>query len=105
MFFGVEFAVDRGEGAEQLIGDVSEDGGTTGRDSVFGEEKEKAGEEVVDGDGGAEFLEVGGEGGGGVGGLALVLDAGGVIGAERRVRVEGEKAATHAVGEAMGAAR
>src|SRR5258708_25940243 len=25
--------------------DVSEDGGTTGRDSVFGEEKEKAGEE------------------------------------------------------------
>src|SRR6266478_1519488 len=61
IFFGIEFAVDGGEGAEELIGDVREDGGTTGRDFVFGEEKEKAGEEVVDGDGGAEFLEVGGE--------------------------------------------
>jgi hypothetical protein len=78
IFFGVEFAVDGGEGMEELIGDVSEDGGTTGRDFVFGEEKEKAGKEVVDGDGGAEFLEVSSEGGGGVGGLALVLDAVGV---------------------------
>src|SRR5260370_38876135 len=73
IFFGIEFAVDGGEGAEELIGDVSEDGGTTGRDFVFGEEKEKAGEEVVDGDGGAEFLEVGGEEGGSVGGVRLVF--------------------------------
>jgi len=41
IFFGIEFAVDGGEGAEELIGDVSEDGGTTGRDFVFGEEKER----------------------------------------------------------------
>ncbi len=58
----------------------------------------------VDGDGGAEFLEVGGEGGGGVGGFALVLLEPGVIGAIRGVRVEGEQAATHTVGEAMRAA-
>ena len=104
IFLGIEFAVDRGKSAEELIGDVGEDGGAAGRDFVFGEEEEEAGEEGVDGDGGAEFLEVGGEGGGGVGGFALVLLEPGVIGAIRGVRVEGEQAATHTVGEAMRAA-
>jgi len=104
IFFGIELAVDRGKSAEELIGDVSEDGGAAGRDFVFREEEKKAGEEVVDGDGGAEFLEVGSEGGGGIGRFPLVLDKTSVIGAARGVRVEGEKAATHAIGETMGAA-
>jgi hypothetical protein len=97
----MEFAVDCGKSAEELIGDIGEDGGTARRDFVFGEEKEKAGEEIVDGDGGAEFLEVGSEGGSGVGRFPLVLDEASVIGAVRGVGVEGEKAATHAVGEMM----
>jgi len=104
IFFGIEFAVDGGEGAEELIGDVREDGGTTGRDFVFGEEKEKAGEEVVDGDGGAEFLEVGGEEGGSVGGLALVIGETGVTRAEGGVEVGAGEAAALAVGETIGAA-
>src|ERR1700732_3843152 len=47
ILLGIEFAVDGGEGAEKLIGDVGEDGGATGRDLVFGEEKKEAGEEAV----------------------------------------------------------
>jgi len=59
-----------------LIGDVSEDGGTTGEIFVFGEEKERRARKSLIGDGGAEFLEVGGEEGGSVGGLALVSRGG-----------------------------
>jgi hypothetical protein len=51
-----------------LIGDVSENRGAAGRDFVFGEEENEAGEEVVDGDGGGKFLKVAGEGSGSVGG-------------------------------------
>jgi len=100
----VELAVDCGEGAEELIGDVGEDGGAARGDFLLGEKEEKAGEEVVDGDGGTELLEIGGEGGGGVSGFPLVLDTSGVSGAVGGVHVGGEEAATHAIGVAMGAA-
>jgi hypothetical protein len=49
-----------------LIGDVGEDSGFARRDTILREKKEEACEKIVDGDGGAEFLEVGGEGGDGV---------------------------------------
>jgi hypothetical protein len=104
IFLGIELAVDRGKSAEELVGDIGEDGGATGRDFVFREEEKKAGEEGVDGDGGTEFLEVGGEGGGGVGRFPLIFHKPSVIGAIRGARVEGEQAATHTVGEAMRAA-
>ena len=105
IFFGVELAVDGGEGAEELIGDVGEDSGFARRDTILREKKEEAYEKIVDGDGGAEFLEVGGEGGGGVGRSPLVLNRRSVIGAVRGVRVWGEKAAAHAIGKAVRAAR
>jgi hypothetical protein len=57
-----------GRGAQELIGDVGKGGGAAGRDFVFGEEENEAGEEVVDGDGGGKFLKVAGEGSGSVGG-------------------------------------
>jgi len=98
---GIELAVDRGKSAEELIGDVGEDRGAAGRNLVFREEEKKAGEEIVDGDSGTEFLEVGGEGSGGVDRFSLIFHKPSVIRAVGGVRVEGEKAATHAVGEAM----
>ena len=50
-----------------MIGDVGEDRRAAGRDFVFREEEEQAGEEIVDGYSGTKFLEVSGEGNGGVG--------------------------------------
>ena len=69
-------------GWEELIGDVSEDGGAARRDFVFREEQEKAGEEVVNGDGGTEFRE----GDGSDGGLAVVFGEASVAGGRRRSR-------------------
>jgi len=103
IFFGIELAVDYRKGAEELVGDVGKDGGAAGRNFVFGEEKKKAGEEVVDGEGGAEFFEVGGEGGGG-GRLALIFREAGVAGTEGGVDVGGGEPAAAAVGETVGAA-
>jgi len=60
IFLGVELAVDSGEGAKELVGDVGEDGGTARGDFIFGEEEKEAGEEFIDGDSGAEFPEIGG---------------------------------------------
>jgi len=57
---GVEFVVDGGEGAKELVGDVGEDSGAACGDFIFGEEEKEPCEEFVDGDGRAEFLEVGG---------------------------------------------
>ena len=45
---GVFLLGDGGEGAEELVGDVGEDGGAAGGDFVLREEEELAGEEVVD---------------------------------------------------------
>src|SRR6266849_8790840 len=85
-----------------MSGDVSEYGGAARRDFVFREEEEKAGEEIVDGDSRAEFLEVGGEGRDR--GLALVFGEAGVAGAKCGVDMGDGEAAAPAVGEAIGAA-
>src|SRR3989304_1805853 len=68
--FGGGFLLDGGEGVEKLVGDVGEDGGTAGGDAILSEEEQKAGEEVVDGSGGFEFIEAAGESGGKIGGFA-----------------------------------
>lgn len=50
---------------EKLIGNVSEDGGTTRGDAALGDQGEEAGEKQIDGDAGAQLREfreqVGGE--------------------------------------------
>jgi hypothetical protein len=72
--FGVEFFLDGGEGAEKEVAGVGHDGGATGVDAVGGFKLEEAREEVVDGDGGLEFGETGGEGGREVGLLEVDED-------------------------------
>jgi hypothetical protein len=47
IFLGMELAIDGGEGAEQLVGDVGEYGGAAGGDFVLGEEEEQAREELL----------------------------------------------------------
>ena len=93
--------IDGEESAKELIGDVGEYGGATRGDFIFGEEEKKSSEEFVDGDGGAEFLEVGGEGGGGFRGVLLVLGELGMGGTVRGIKGSDVEAATLTVGEAM----
>ena len=98
---GVELVVDGGKGAEELVGDVGERGGAACGDFIFGEEEKKASEEFVDGDSGAELLEVGGEDGGSFRGVLLILGELGVGGAVHGIEVTDVEAATLAVGETM----
>ena len=84
-----------------MVGDVGEDGGAPRGDFIFGEEEKKPSEEFVDGDGGAEFLEVGGEDGGSFRRVLLILGELGVSGTVRGIEVTDVEAATLAVGEAM----
>ena len=100
---GVFFFGDGGEGAEELVGDVGEDGGAAGGDFVLREEKEQAGEEVVDLGGRGEVVEVDGEGGGDFGGVGLVCGKRSVGWAEAGVG-GGIEAAAASVGKNMGAA-
>ena len=93
--------IDGGEGAEELVGDVGEHGGAARGNSIFGEEEKEAGEEFVDGNGGAEFLEVGGEDGGSFRGVLLILWELGVDGAVRGIKGSDVEAATLTVGETM----
>src|SRR5260370_23660386 len=51
------FAGDSAVGVEELVGDVGEHGGAAWGDAAFGDESEKAGEELVDVDAGVEFGE------------------------------------------------
>ena len=101
---GVFLFGDGGEGAEELVGDVGEDGGAAGGDFVLREEEEEAREEIVDLGGGGEVVEVGGEGGGDFGGFRLILWQAGVGRAEMGIRGRGRETAAPAVGKAMGAA-
>jgi len=95
---------DGGEGAEELVGDVGEDGGAAGGDFVLGEEEQQAREKVVYLGGGGEVVEVGGKGGGDFGGVGWRRSGRlGVLRAER-LAAEADEAATHAVGEAIVAA-
>ena len=61
---GILLFGEGGEGAEELVGDVGEDGGSASGDFVLGEKEEEAREEIVDLSGGGEVVEVDGEGGG-----------------------------------------
>jgi hypothetical protein len=101
---GIFFLGDCGKGAEELVGDVGEHGCATGRDLLFGQEEEKTRKEVIDGDGGAKFLEIGGKRDGGVCAFPHILRELGVHCAKQRVRIGSEKAAAHGIGEAMAAA-
>ena len=101
---GVFLLGDSREGAEELVGDVGEDGGAAGGNFVLREEEEQAGEEVVDLGGGSEVVEVDGEGRGDFGGVGRGWSGNlGVLGAER-LGAKADQAATHAVGEAIVAA-
>ena len=99
------FAFEGRYGAEELVGDVGEDGGTAGRDAILRDEQEKAGEEIVDVGGGVELAESGGEGVGKIGGRGAILRELGVAGAEASVGGGDGEAAAGAVGEAVLAAR
>src|SRR6266852_9396230 len=90
---GVFLRGDGGEGAEELVGDVGEDGSAAGGDFVLGEEEEQAREEIVDLGGGGEVVKVGGEGGGDFGGVGWGRsDSVRVLGAER-LAAEADQAA------------
>lgn len=69
---GVLLFGDGWKGAEELAGDIGEDGGAAGGDFVLGEEEEQAREEVVNLGGGGEVVEVGGESGGDFGSVGLI---------------------------------
>ena len=92
------FAVEGRYGAEELVGDVGEDGGAAGGDFVLREEEEQAREEVVDLDGGGEVVEVGGEGGGDFDGIVLICGQRSVRRAEGWVDVGRVETAAPAVG-------
>lgn len=55
------FFVGGGQGADELVGDVGEDGGAASGDAVSGEEDEEIFEEAVEAVEGVEVLGVGGE--------------------------------------------
>jgi len=58
-----EFLLDSREGAEELVGYVSEDGGAARGDAVLGEMDEERGKEVIDLRGGFEGGRVRGKNG------------------------------------------
>ena len=87
LVFGMEFAFDGGEGAEEKIAGVGHDGGAARLDAVVCLEVKEAGEEVIDGDGGLEFGETGDEFGGEVGGLVAFVPAAGMVEAEAGGRI------------------
>src|ERR1700676_2190912 len=95
------FAVEGRYGAEELVGDVGEDGGTARRDAILRDEKEQAGEEIVDVGGGVELAESGGERVGEIGGCGAILRELGVTGTEASVGGGDREAAAGAVGEAV----
>ncbi len=79
---GIEFAVNGGEGAEEQVTGVGQDGGAAGSDFVASLELIEFAERVVDVGGGAEFLDVPDERRGQVGLIQFFLAFGGVLAAE-----------------------
>src|SRR5262249_21602230 len=79
---GIQFGMNDGDGAEEKISDVGENGGATGGDEIGGEEFVEFGKGVVDAHGGGEVvglvgkaLEEVGEGLRGSGERGTVLEA------------------------------
>ena len=100
--FGLH-ALDGGESAEELIGDIGENGGTARGDAVLSLENDELGEEVVDAVEAVELFRILNEFGSEVGGLHI-FGKRGVTRAETGIRVGDEFAAASAIGEAMLAA-
>ena len=92
---------------EELIRDVSENGGASRRDAASGDQSEETGEKLTEIDSGRELREVGEEVGGEVFRIVIQLQGSGGFGqaemvrAEAEVRLRASEAATLAVGEAI----
>jgi hypothetical protein len=96
-------ALDGGESAEELIGDVGENGGTASGDAILSLEDDEPGEEVVDAIEAIEVFGIFDEFGSEVGGLHIFRKSG-VTRAETEIGVGDEFATASAIGEAMLAA-
>jgi hypothetical protein len=100
-----------GVGAEELISDVSENGGATRRDSAFGDQSEEAGEKLAEVDSRRELGELRKEIRGEVFRVVIQLQGSGGFGEAEMVRTKAEvrlrasEAATLPVGEAIQATR
>jgi hypothetical protein len=92
---------------EELIGDVSENGGASRRDAAFGDQSEEAGEKLAEIDSRREFGELREEIGGEVFRIVVQLEGSGGFGqaemvrTEAKVRLRASEAATFAVGVAI----
>jgi hypothetical protein len=92
---------------EELIGDVSENGGASRRDAAFGDQSEEAGKKLAEIDSRGEFGELREEIGGKVFRIVIQLQGSGGFGQAEMVRTEAEvrlrasEAAALAVGVAI----
>jgi hypothetical protein len=95
---------------EELIGDVSENGGAPRRDAAFGNQSEEPAEKLAEIASGRELREVGEEVGGEVFRIVIQLQGSGGFGQAEMVRTKAEvrlrasEAATLPIGEAIQAA-
>jgi len=95
---------------EELIRDVSENGGASRRDAASGDQSEETGEKLTEIDSGRELREVGEEVGGEVFRIVIQLQGSGRFGQAEMVRTKAEvrlrasEAATLPIGEAVQAA-
>jgi hypothetical protein len=95
---------------EELISDVSEDGGASRRDAALGDQSEQAGEELAEVDSGRELGELREEVGGEVFRIVVQLEGSGGFGEAEMVRTKAEmrlrarEAATLPIGVAIEAA-
>jgi hypothetical protein len=96
-------ALDGGKSAEELIGDVGENGGTASGNAILCLENDELGEEVVDAVEAVEVFGIFDEFGSEVGRLHIFGKCG-VTSAETGIGVGDELAAASAIGEAMLAA-
>src|SRR5216684_2992131 len=92
---------------EELIGDVSENGGASRRDAALGDQSEEAGEKLAEIDSGGKFGELREEVGGEIFRIVVQIQGSGGFGqaemvrAEAEVRLRASEAATLAVGVAI----
>jgi hypothetical protein len=102
--------VRAGVRVEELIGNVSENGGAPRRDAAFGDQSEEAGEKLSEIDRGRELGELREEVGGEVFGIVVQLQGSSRFGQAEMLRTEAElglrarEAATLPIGEAIQAA-
>ena len=92
---------------EELIGDVSENGGASRRDAALGDQSEEAGEKLAEIDSGGKFGELREEVGGKVFRIVIQLEGSGgfgqaeIVRTEAEVRLRASEAATLTVGVAI----